>query len=156
MILRFKHADDIHSADLFAGWLARLMEDLDKPSTSNHDPDLILPVPLHLFRHIKRGYNQSSLLAHHLSGQTGIKTSDTILRRVKPTPSQGGLSPVERANNVNDAFAIADGKASELKDRHIILVDDVRTTGATLESCAGVLKQAGASEITGLTIARVI
>lgn len=150
MILRFKHADDIHSAKLFAGWLAGLMDGIPNRT------DIILPVPLHVLRHIKRGYNQSSLLARHLSGQTGIAYSDHILHRVKATPSQGGLTPAERAENVHFAFAVSKDKADGIKGRHIALIDDVRTTGATLESCARVLKDAGAATVIGLTLARVV
>ncbi len=106
--------------------------------------DLVTAVPLNAVRLKERGYNQSALLAQNLSQITRIPFDDTILKRVRNTPSQTKLSRSQRQENVKNAFmAIGD-----LEGKRILLVDDVITTGSTLNECARVLKIAGASKIT--------
>ena len=104
--------------------------------------DLIIPVPLHPARKAKRGYNQSMCIALGLSTSSGIPASDKILLRVKNTESQTSKTRTERVNNMEGAFKIA-GNTS-LEGKHILICDDVLTTGATLEACAmEILKQPG-------------
>ena len=120
--------------------------------------DLIVPVPLHPRRHRARGFNQAADLAGHLGVPVG-----PILRRVRDTASQTELPAAQRHRNVRGAFAIdvrgwrrLSGKtAGSVSGRDVVLVDDVSTTGATLEACARVLKAAGARRVCALTAARV-
>jgi ComF family protein len=111
--------------------------------------DLAVPVPLHRWRLRRRGFNQAADLAHHL----GLPCS-AALRRIRPTPSQTDLPASLRHTNVRGAFAIRRG--ARVAGRCVVLVDDVSTTGATLEACAGVLLQAGALEVRALTAARAV
>ena len=109
-----------------------------------------VPVPLHPARRRQRGFNQASDLARHL----GLPVHHA-LRRVRATPTQTGLPAVQRHRNVRDAFA-ATPSARALAGRTVVLVDDVSTTGATLEACARALKEAGVGEVLALTAARVV
>lgn len=113
------------------------------------DADVVVPVPLHPRRERSRGFNQADDLARAL----GLPVRP-LLRRVRYTTSQIELPKDERQRNVHDAFALAD-KPEGLSPHVVVLVDDVSTTGATLEACASVLKAAGAKEVRALTAARV-
>jgi ComF family protein len=115
------------------------------------DFDRILPVPLGPLREKERGYNQSVLLAEALSQKTQIPIDTKCLTRFRETRSQVGLSQDERRKNVDRAFS-----ASSAPSKKILLVDDVCTTGATLQSCAKSLLDAGAESVAGLTLARAI
>jgi len=109
-----------------------------------------IPVPLHPLRRRQRGFNQAADLARHL----GIP-SVAALRRIRPTPTQTDLPAARRHRNVRDAFAVTRA-ARALSGAIVVLVDDVSTTGATLEACARVLKEAGVVEVRALTAARVV
>jgi ComF family protein len=118
------------------------------------DVDLAVPVPLHPWRRLRRGFNQSSDLARAL-GVPCVRA----LGRVRATPPQTGLTAAGRRRNVRDAFRLSPrlfrhARAATLHDRIVLLVDDVRTTGATLDACARVLRDAGAREVRALTVAR--
>ena len=113
--------------------------------------DLIIPVPLDPERMKERGYNQAALLAKPISRSTGILFDGKILYRIKKTRSQVGLTIIERKKNVKGAF---EANSSNLCGKSILLIDDVVTTGSTLNSCANALKKAGARNIYGLTPAR--
>lgn len=114
----------------------------------------IVPVPLHSSRHRERGFNQSEELGRHLSRLTGIPMERKLLVRVRPTPSQTRLRRRERAENIRDAFAC---RAPEEADGlHLLLVDDVYTTGATLNECARILRAAGARSVRCLAYARTL
>lgn len=112
--------------------------------------DLIVPVPLHPKREAERGYNQSALLARALTELVGVPVARAGLVRAVQTRPQVGLSRNERRANIAGAFRCA-GKVTDLR---IVLIDDVCTTGATLEACAAELKAAGAKQVQGLTVAR--
>ena len=114
--------------------------------------ELVVPVPLHRSRRWSREFNQAELLARELSRLVGIPCRPGGLRRVRSTPPQAGLSHRQRRENVRGAFAAAD--AACIKGRRVLLVDDVMTTGATLDACARVLKAAGARYVGSLTLAR--
>jgi competence protein ComFC len=118
----------------------------------NHD--IIVPVPLHRLRKRKRGYNQSEILAKMAADMLGIPVRADILTKVRNTPPQSGLTKTERNRNLKGSFAVAD--MSALKGKSVLLVDDVTTTGTTLEECARVLTASGASSISAFTLARVI
>ncbi len=130
--------------------LARFMFD-DWP-VWEQPPDLILPIPLHPKRRRRRGYNQSELLAAPLGRSLGVQTAPAGLRRVRHTAPQVGLGPNERHDNVRDAFA---ADASRVSGRHVLLVDDVLTTGATMRAAAEALLAAGAASISAYCLARV-
>jgi ComF family protein len=112
--------------------------------------DLLLPVPLHPSRLAQRGYNQSALLARVLGARVGLPVVESILVRQRATPPQVGLSWAERQQNVNNAFICR----GDLNGRSVMLVDDVCTTGATLEACAEALRAAGVTSVWALTLAR--
>ncbi len=114
------------------------------------EADLIVPVPLHKKREAERGYNQSALLARELGRSTGVPVAPAELVRTLRTRPQVGLSRDERRANMAGAFSCA----GEVTDLRIVLVDDVCTTGATLQACAAELKAAGARRVQGLTVAR--
>jgi len=118
--------------------------------------DLIVPVPLHRKRLAKRGFNQSALMAGTLSGMLGNPWSPGLLGRARNTPSQGGLSRAARVENMKGAFIVPPGKRRHVRDRRVLLVDDVWTTGATCRACAASLLGAGAAEVTAFTICRVV
>jgi ComF family protein len=116
--------------------------------------DMLIPVPLHPKRLRERGYNQSLLLAFELGKLSGIPVRPDILKRHINTPPQARTaSSIERHRNMHEAFTSADGK---LKDKRVLLIDDVSTSGATLDACASALKQAGALSVWGLTVAREV
>jgi ComF family protein len=116
-----------------------------------HRFDLIIPMPLHWKKRWSRGYNQSELLAKEVARRWGVPVGN-VVRRVKPTSPQAGLSNSKRRLNVRGAFAVR--KSANIKGLRVLLIDDVLTTGATASACARVLKRAGASHVAVATIAR--
>lgn len=113
--------------------------------------DILLPVPLHERRLREREFNQSALLAKHLSRHTGIPVSLDSLIRTRDTAPQAGLSAGERRKNIRNAFYVQENGC--IKGKNIILVDDVFTTGATLRECSRVLKRSGSENIYAVTLA---
>jgi ComF family protein len=112
--------------------------------------DMIIPVPLHKAKKAKRGYNQSLLIAQGMSEILNIPSNDGLLLRIRDTESQTHKTRIERVNNMTEAFKIKENAGLECK--HILLVDDVLTTGATLEACALALMQAESVKISVATI----
>jgi ComF family protein len=116
------------------------------------DADLVIPVPLHLWRRVRRGFNQADDLARRLDLPVV-----RALMRARSTVPQTGLTAAARRRNVRNAFTISPltrDARQELAGRIVVLIDDVRTTGATLNACASVLKEAGVAEVRALTVAR--
>jgi ComF family protein len=113
--------------------------------------EVIVPVPLHETKLKERGYNQSELLARQLGQALNLPVNLTTLRRTRQTKSQMTLGAGERSKNVIDAFSCMDKK---LDRQNILLVDDVCTTGSTLDACAAALKAGGATSVWGLTLAK--
>lgn len=113
--------------------------------------DVIIPIPLHNSRVKERGYNQSELLAHKLSDALKIPVNTKITRRIRKTRTQMTLGVEERRQNVHGAFAC---QGKQLTHQRVLLIDDVCTTGSTLDSCAAALKSAGAVSVWGLTLAK--
>ncbi len=147
MILDFKYRGAIWlSPDLGQLMLACLRTHFSAP-----DIDCVTYVPLHKTRERERTYNQSFLLAKEIAGQLNRKASD-YLERVQAATSQTHLTSAERADNVKNKFAVK--KRRDLKGQRVLLVDDVMTTGATVNECARVLKKHGAREVLVLTAAR--
>ncbi|OGQ50772.1 MAG: hypothetical protein A3J24_01475 [Deltaproteobacteria bacterium RIFCSPLOWO2_02_FULL_53_8] len=118
----------------------------------NIRPQIIMPVPLHISRLRQRGFNQSLLIAAEIAGAHSIPLDYTSITRLRHTAPQSGLKAVDRHLNVKGAFAVT--RPDLLKDRHVLLVDDVLTTGSTITECAATLKSAGAA-VYVLTLARV-
>lgn len=131
-----------------AGELGRMM---NTALPRDARPDVIVPMPMHWKRRLHRGYNQAELLARTLSRRRNVPLRKAVRRR-KATPAQAGLTGAQRRVNVTGAFEVTNPEA--VKGLHILLVDDVLTTGATAASCAQALKRAGASRVTLLTLAR--
>ena len=132
--------------------LAKLLQDY---LTTSHVPgEALVPVPLHQKRLRQRGYNQSRLLAQELGKLINLPVVDDCLIRLRHAPPQARTSTVdERRSNVADAFTCRNRR---LRDKQVLLVDDVSTSGATLDACAAALKAAGASSVWGLALAREI
>ena len=116
--------------------------------------DIIIPVPLHYARLIKRRYNQSALIGNELSKLSKVSIDSTSLRRIKNTRPQIELSGQERQSNVRNVFSVINNK--NIIGKRVLLIDDVLTTGATLRECAKALKKAGAESVDTLTAGRVI
>ena len=116
--------------------------------------ELLVPVPLHWTRLFRRRYNQAALLANAIHRAGGPPVAADCLVRRRRTPSQGHLGPVARARNVEGAFAVR--RPADVAGRRLVIVDDVMTTGATVDECARVLKRAGAASVGVLTLARAL
>lgn len=114
--------------------------------------DIVVPVPLHPRRLVARGYNQAALLAQAVAKETGARFEARALVRITDTPRQAALSREERARNVASAFAVR--KPATIAGRHILLVDDVSTTGATLEACRRALESARPKSVRSVVLAR--
>ncbi len=117
--------------------------------------DIMLPVPLHRFRLWRRRFNQSAFLAQRISAQSGAPWRHDVLIRARPTRAQVGLDQEARRKNVRNAFAVRPELLSVVAGKSVLLVDDVRTTGATAEACALALRKAGARQVNLLTFALV-
>jgi ComF family protein len=115
-------------------------------------PDVVIPVPLYPARLIERGYNQSALLAAPVSKDLGARFLPRALARVRDTERQVGLDRASRWTNVARGFAVS--QPSAVSRRRVLLIDDVRTTGATLAACANVLLHAGAHDVRTLVVAK--
>ena len=148
-ILQLKHADRTDLAPLFARWISRAAHDLIV------DAQVIVPVPLHPLRLLSRRYNQSAEIARPLSRISGVAYLPDVLVRTRATESQGGKSGAGRRRNVATAFAVPASRVHKLADRRVLLIDDVMTTGATVEACAMALLRAGASAVDIAVVARV-
>ncbi|MGB8841640.1 MAG: ComF family protein [Aliidongia sp.] len=154
LVLTLKHGDRLQSVPAFGQWLARAGAKLLA------EADLVAPVPLHWTRLWRRRYNQSALLAQaacaawRRQGHPGPTLVPDLLIRGRRTPSQGHRTRIQRAENVRGAFRVR-GK-SDVTGKRVLLIDDVLTSGATVEECARVLRRAGAARIFVLTLARAV
>ena len=117
---------------------------------------MIVPVPLHWTRLFARRYNQAAVLALGLGRRNGLKVASDLLTRSRRTPSQGGLARAARQANVRGAFQIPPHHTATVRGAHVVLVDDVLTTGATVQACARTLYRAGAASVDVLCLARVV
>jgi len=120
------------------------------------EADALVPVPLHWRRLWARRFNQSAALAAVIAGQAKLPVVHAALTRVKATPQQVGLTASERASNVAGAFRVRPEARAEVKDRRLVLIDDVLTSGATIDACARALLRAGAAAVDVLVFARVV
>ena len=147
LIQRFKYNGFRPLARPLAHYLRDALARMDATSF-----DLILPVPLHRSRERRRGFNQAALLAARMSRLCDIPLGSKDCVRVRDTPPQTGLRGAERRRNVAGAFAVP--RPERVRGRRLLLIDDVMTTGATANACAGALKSAGAAGVWVLTLGR--
>jgi ComF family protein len=148
LILSFKHGGRRDALAHFAQWMAAAARDADA--------DVVAPVPLHFLRLVKRRYNQAAVLGRAVAQRLELPFDAGLLVRRRRTETQAGKSGRGRRRNVAGAFAVPDEARQRLSGRRVLLVDDVMTTGATLEACARALKRAGAARVETVTLARVI
>jgi len=147
LILKFKHGDGTHISPYMANEMTKVIQDFES------DIDLIIPVPLHKIRLLKRKYNQSAYLAK-IIGKNINKTCDyTSVKRIKNTASQGNKSFSARVKNIKSAFAIND---TNIRNKNILIVDDVYTTGATINELSKTLFKSGAKQVYVVCFAKVI
>ena len=149
LVQQFKFNRKLEYGRLFAQLMADEIAAVCAPWTA---PDLIIPVPLHHSRLRQRGYNQSWEIARQVSRLTGISSSHRTCRRIKKTPLQTALKASERRNNLRQAFSVR----ISLQGLHVCIIDDVMTTGSTLEAIASALKKAGAKTVSGMVVARAV
>jgi ComF family protein len=150
LVHALKYQDRTDLAPTMGRWMARAGHEL------LGEADLLVPVPLHWRRAWSRRYNQSGALAQVIARQTGVTVSRDALRRVRPTQQQIGLSRSERATNVQGAFKVSQDKTTDVQGRRVILIDDVLTSGATVDACARALLRAKAAQVDVLVFARVV
>lgn len=153
LILKFKHGDHTHLSPIFARWMLESCQRSRRNLLQT--TDLLIPVPLHWTRLVKRQFNQASLLANDLGRLTGLTVDHGALLRSRATASQGHLSFAEREENVKGNFFSPHKKNKLLNKKVITLVDDVYTSGATVRTCAEELRKAGVKDVYVLTLARV-
>lgn len=132
--------------------LATLLHNCIQAEYPDRTFDFLVPVPLYHVRRRGRGYNQSAVLARELARKLGRKSYPGLLKRIRPTISQTNLTAKERLSNVTKAFQYKKGK--QLTGKKVLLVDDVMTTGATVNACASALKKGGAASVHVITAAR--
>jgi ComF family protein len=150
LVHALKYQDRTDLAPAMGRWMARAGGELLDGA------DMLVPVPLHWRRAWRRRYNQSGALARVIERQTGVPVSGEVLRRVRATEQQIGLSRAQRATNVQGAFQVSADRQSEVQGRRIVLIDDVLTSGATADACARALLRAKASQVDVLVFARVV
>lgn len=150
LVHNLKYADRL---DLAAP-MGRLMAQAGRELLA--DTDLLIPVPLHPLRLWRRRFNQAALLARHVAQASGIAARNGILVRRRGTASQTTLSRAERRANVADAFAVRRTAKNFVEGAKLLIVDDVFTTGATVDACARILRRSGAARVDVLTFARVV
>lgn len=147
LAIRLKYGRKVAIARTMARYMAPLVE-------VSSDERILVPVPLHRTRLWRRGFNQSALVAAELSRRLGIKAELFALRRIRRTPPLKGMGLLQRRRAVAGAFKV--DHPSRVKDKTVILVDDVLTTGSTAEACARTLKRAGAARVELISWARVV
>lgn len=145
---KFRDRQDLRR--LFVRWLS------DAGAPFWEEADLIVPVPLHRRRLLKRRFNQSAVLAGAVASLTGVQCRTNLLQRTRATAQQVGLTHQQRIDNVRGAFAVPEQMAGKLHQARVVLVDDVVTTGATVGACATALKKAGVGEVNVLALALAV
>jgi ComF family protein len=150
LVHRLKYGDRLELARPLGTWMARAGAELLA------ETDVVAPIPLHRSRLWTRRFNQAAALASHVARAAGVACDPFLLERVKATASQVGMTRVQRTENVQGAFRIPTRSAMAVHGRRILLVDDVLTTGATLNAAAHVLLRGGAAKVDVLVFARVV
>jgi len=148
LIHQYKYHRQFHLIPLFAEILSRAKLDWGHY-------DAFAYVPIHWWRRLHRGFNPGHFLTHALSKKTGLPVW-SVLKKHRPTKPQTKLSREERLENVRESFSVSTSARKQLKERTLLLMDDVLTTGATVNECAKVLKNVGAKRVDVLTLARAL
>lgn len=146
LIKKFKYSKQLIFGELLANLLLESIQSNISPSQLSK-VDYLLPVPLHTKKLYQRGFNQAQLLADKLTKKLHIPILTNTVSRAKETAAQENLSLTERKKNLNQAFVVSNNKKNNIKGRHIIIIDDVVTTGSTVNSLAKALLHAGAQRI---------
>jgi ComF family protein len=150
LVHSLKYGDRMDLAPILGAWMASAGHALLA------EADALVPVPLHWRRLWLRRFNQSAALAQAIGRRSGLPVRPEMLRRVKPTPQQVGLSRAERERNVQGAFRVPSAARGEMVGRRLLVVDDVLTSGATVDACCRALLRAGAAQVDVLVFARVV
>ncbi|HWZ09390.1 MAG TPA: ComF family protein [Bradyrhizobium sp.] len=150
LVHALKYQDRTDLAPTMGRWMARAGRDLLDGA------DMLIPVPLHWRRAWHRRYNQSGALARVIERQSGVSVASEALRRTRFTEQQIGLSRPQRASNVQGAFKVAPDRQALIAGRRVVLIDDVLTSGATVDACARALLRAKAASVDVLVFARVV
>lgn len=149
LVLALKHGDRTELARPAAGWMLRAARPILAPGL------LVAPVPLHRWRLLRRRYNQAALLSRGVAVGAGLEHCPDLLVRIRSTAVQDGMGPEARFANLDGAIAVNPRHRPRLRDRKVLLIDDVMTSGATLAAAAGTCLAAGADEVRVLVLARV-
>ncbi len=149
LVHALKYGDRLDLAPMMGRWVSHAGRELLA------EADALVPVPLHWRRLWARRFNQSAMLAAAISAESSVPIAAGVLKRVKPTAQQVGLSRTERAANVQGAFRVPPEARGAVAGRRLVLVDDVLTSGATVDGCARALLRAGAANVDVLIFARV-
>ena len=150
LVHRLKYHDRLEVAPAMGAWMARAGGELLAQA------DLLVPAPLHPTRLFRRRFNQAAELARAVSRQSGVPMEAQALIRRKRTSPQVGLSKSQRALNLQGAFVAPEAMRPRLEGKRIVLIDDVITSGATLNAAARALRRAGAADVDALAFARVV
>jgi ComF family protein len=149
LVHALKYGDRLDLAPMMGRWMSHAGRELLA------EADALVPVPLHWRRLWARRFNQSAMLAATVSAESGVPIAATALKRVKPTAQQVGLTRAERAANIQGAFRVPDDGKAAVHGRRLVVLDDVLTSGATVEGCAKALLRTGAANVDVLVFARV-
>ncbi len=150
LVHALKYHDRADLAPTMGRWMARAGGELLRSA------DMLIPVPLHWRRAWRRRYNQSGALAGAIARHSGVKLRADLLLRVRATEQQVGLSRPQRASNVQGAFEVSRDRRSEMNGARVVLVDDVLTSGATVDACARAMLRAKAAQVDVPVFARVV
>lgn len=150
IILRLKHADRQDIVKPASRWMAAVARDIIQPDT------IVVPVPLHWSRYLKRRYNQSALLAQGVADHLGLNWCTDALKRSKQTQPLNGLNQDERFDLLKDAIQPNNSKKHMMSGRSVLLIDDVMTSGATLTAATKACLSAGANKVSVLTLGRTM
>jgi ComF family protein len=149
MVLQLKHGDRLDLARPAGAWLLRAARPILRPGM------LVAPIPLHWWRMLRRRYNQSAVLSTELARLAGLAHCPDLLQRRRSTPSQGGRDRTARFQNLEGAITAHPRRLARMQGRHVLLIDDVMTSGATLAVAADACLAAGARDVSVLVLARV-
>ena len=150
MVQAFKYGDRLDLAPAMGRWMVTAGREL------LNDTDALVPVPLHWRRLWSRRFNQAAMLAQTIARVAAVPMRHDLLKRVRATRQQVGLTQTQRASNVQGAFRVPREARAEVRGKRLLLVDDVLTSGATLDTCARILLRAGAANVDVLVFARVV
>lgn len=149
LVLAYKHGDRLDLTRQLGHWLSETGEPILEPDM------VVAPIPLHRLRLIRRTYNQSAILAQEVARRANLPCIADLFRRTRRTPSQEGRNRVERFANLAGAIAVTARRRAAITGRHVLIVDDVMTSGATLRAATEAALDAGARKVSVLVLARV-